>query len=625
MAVWGIDIGHTALKAVKLRSTKDGLEISEVARVPINSDEGEENRSESVREALKSFLSEHQVRNDRVFVARSDLNAFSRFIKLPQVDSKGVDKMITYEAQQQIPFPIDEVMWGYHKIERDYEPDEELEVGIFATKKELIQGFLLHLKECGLNPDGVTIAPLATYNYVRFNKELRSATVVLDIGAKHTDLIVMRGENFWIRNLRIAGGDITEALAESFKIPHAQAEKLKLDQSKNADKIARKIQHVLKDFAGEIHRSISFFKSQAEDLEIKRMLLVGDGAKLKNLSTFFQKELGFKVQRFKSFDRDKFFFLNEEDQDVVGRHIMAFSVAFGLALQGLGHGKTNLNLLPTEDQLVGELRRKLPLAIATAVVCWLAVGVSTARWSSVNRRLQGILKKSDSADKLDKADAGARQKQDISNYETRAQPYRDMLAGRVLPIKIMNRLGKILPRANAELVTLSPEERMDKSYTDQLDLVKNRRQAEKFDVKKLWLLKARINSVKGAKRVNADGSAAAPDTRQGYRTELVIARRCAKGKELEIFNLIQDDLKAKLLSEFSDGPFWIRKPDTDRADPAQGEMTFAEAANKVIYALDLQATSPELAGDEPFRCFVMSVRFDVGFEPPATAEPEDGN
>src|SRR5581483_4506658 len=132
-AVWGIDIGKAALKAVKLRATKEGLEIKAVEHIDYESGGDGDKRQEQVRQALLTLLSKHKVRADRVLVALPGIDALSRPIKLPPVDAKKIDMMVRMEAQQQIPFPLSEVNWDYQKIQRDYEPGEEIEVGIFAS------------------------------------------------------------------------------------------------------------------------------------------------------------------------------------------------------------------------------------------------------------------------------------------------------------------------------------------------------------------------------------------------------------------------------------------------------------------------------------------------------------
>src|SRR5579871_1443398 len=152
-AVWCIDIGKAALKAVKLRATKEGLEIKAVEHIDYEGNfQEEDKRAEQVREALGKFIAKHKPGGDRILVALPGLHPFSRFIKLPPVDQKKIGMMVRMEAQQQIPFPIADVNWDFQKIERNYEPGEEIEVGIFATQRERITGFLMELGQHGLEP-----------------------------------------------------------------------------------------------------------------------------------------------------------------------------------------------------------------------------------------------------------------------------------------------------------------------------------------------------------------------------------------------------------------------------------------------------------------------------------------
>src|SRR5256885_9844182 len=107
-AVWGIDIGKAALKAVKLRS-KQGLEILAVEHFEYEGSATEEDkRADQVREAVRKLTAKHKIGSDTVLVALPGLHAFSRFIKLPPVDAKKIGMMVRMEAQQQIPFPIAE-------------------------------------------------------------------------------------------------------------------------------------------------------------------------------------------------------------------------------------------------------------------------------------------------------------------------------------------------------------------------------------------------------------------------------------------------------------------------------------------------------------------------------------
>ena len=187
-SVWGVDIGKSSLKAVRMRRGKEELEVQALAYYEYEpAEDGTIPPGESSR-ALEQLIAAHPaIKKERALVALPGHASFSRFIKLPAFDPKKVDEMVRFEAQQQIPFPIAEVNWDFSLVNRDYEEDDDREVGLFAIKKDLVYGFIGDLQLSGLDPDVITIAPLAIYNFVRWDMELPDkATVVLDIGSDHT-------------------------------------------------------------------------------------------------------------------------------------------------------------------------------------------------------------------------------------------------------------------------------------------------------------------------------------------------------------------------------------------------------------------------------------------------------
>ena len=106
-AAWGLDIGKSALKAVKLQKAKDEVEIVSITHIEYGSSD---DHHAEVLAALRAFLDEHTVKGDQIVVALPGRTAFSRFIKLPPLEVKKLDEIVRYEAQQQIPFPINEVV-----------------------------------------------------------------------------------------------------------------------------------------------------------------------------------------------------------------------------------------------------------------------------------------------------------------------------------------------------------------------------------------------------------------------------------------------------------------------------------------------------------------------------------
>ncbi len=144
-AVWGLDLGRCSLKAIKLRPTSDDTveivahDIVEHAKILSQPDA---DRNELIASALEKFLSRNDVSKDFVVVGVPGQHTLARFTKLPPVAPKRIPDIVRYEADQQIPFDMDEVIWDFQTFQQEGSPD--LEVGIFAMKRELIREHLLH-------------------------------------------------------------------------------------------------------------------------------------------------------------------------------------------------------------------------------------------------------------------------------------------------------------------------------------------------------------------------------------------------------------------------------------------------------------------------------------------------
>ncbi|MCW8138784.1 MAG: type IV pilus assembly protein PilM [Planctomycetota bacterium] len=628
-AVWGIDIGKAALKAVKLRRTKEGLEIKAVEHIAYPAEDDEEQKSEHVNDALRQFLIKHKVGSDQVVVAIAGLHAFSRFIKLPPVDGTKLTQMVRMEAQQQIPFPIAEVNWDWVKIDREYAPGEEVEVGIFASRSELIDGFLRDLREVNAAPDVVTIAPLAVYNFVRYNREAEEgATIILDIGSEHTDLVIMDGERFWIRNLRIAGNDITKALAERFKVPFAEAEKLKRQASKSeqSKKIFSAMESVLKDLVGEVHRSVGFFKSQADDLEIKRMVLLGDGAKLKNATKYLSEQLGYDVERVQQLEQDKFIIDPEVDLDVLKNHLLGFGVSFGLAIQGVGLARCAIDLAPEDVKINSQLRTKAPFALAAAACAWGALVLGHMSVSSATDKVNKTVDSAKALTRFQEVQNQAQAVKDVSAVEAQAVPLTALGEGRTFMLELVSALNDVLPRENARLPDI-PADWLDRELPQQLQQFKGALERDKTHEKKIWLLEMNVSERTEEPAGGAGGfgepTPARGPVRKFFRVELLVAKALPQGKQdFAIRDEIRTEFVGPLVARLSGAPFFIR--DGERTPAAYGEASVGTLAR--LYQLH-PAAQQEPGRGQAFPCIAVPIKFEVGLAkaappPPPPAEGE---
>src|SRR6476660_5759899 len=214
-AVWALDIGQAALKALKLvpADTPDQVlaEAFDYVEYPKILSQPDADPEQLVREALETFLERNELKGCKVAIAVPGQSGLVKFIKLPPVEKKRIPDIVKFEAKQQIPFALDEVVWSYQQIGgEDEASDEEFtmaEVGLFAMKRDQINRAILPLTVAGIEVDIVQMSPIALYNYLTFDRlkggekgAEKGALVLLDIGADNTDLIISDGTRIWQRN-----------------------------------------------------------------------------------------------------------------------------------------------------------------------------------------------------------------------------------------------------------------------------------------------------------------------------------------------------------------------------------------------------------------------------------------
>lgn len=383
-AVWGLDISATSLKAIRLEN-QDGqpvitdAELFQFSSTSVTGDdeEGSGGNGEvppSIRDGFAQFQSRCNLKNDHIVCSIPGHTTFNRFIELPPVESERTSEIIQYEAQQNIPFPLEEVVWDYHEIEREYEPGEEREVVIFAIKKDIVNRTLGHLKSVGISVDTLQFSPIALYNYVEFDYSFDDTTAILDFGSNSCDLVVIEGYKYWVRNVPMSAKDITKSLMDELNLSFEKAEKLKkrAGTNKEARKQFQHFRPVYRELVQEIHRSIGFYKSMSRGAEIDRIVLTGGGAKSYKLADFIQQNMQKPTKVVRDFQRIPLG--ASADQEEFQKHAPMYAAAAGLALQDHGLTKNQINLLPDQVLRQKKYRKKRPYLIAAAIMLLAILG-----------------------------------------------------------------------------------------------------------------------------------------------------------------------------------------------------------------------------------------------------------
>src|SRR3954453_5598969 len=170
LGVWGIDIGQCALKALRVelvdgQVTATAFDYIEHPKILTQPDADPD---QLTREALEKFLSRNQLKGDIVAIAVPGQSGLARFVKLPPVQEKKINDIVRFEAKQQIPFPLEEVVWDFQKLGSGTVTGDfvETEIGLFAMKRDMVNRYLDHFNSVHTDVHLVQMAPLALCNYV---------------------------------------------------------------------------------------------------------------------------------------------------------------------------------------------------------------------------------------------------------------------------------------------------------------------------------------------------------------------------------------------------------------------------------------------------------------------------
>jgi type IV pilus assembly protein PilM len=322
---------------------------------------------ELVRAALQDFVSRHDLAGDRVAVSAPGQAGLAKFIKLPPIEAKKIPDIVRYEANQQIPFPLDQVVWDWQRLAGGIEESGfvmDAEVALFAMKREQVNKALAPLTNAGIAVDVLQLQPIALANMAMFDQLPPPAEidpdapppslVIVAIGVDSSDIVVTNGLRVWQRSMPIGGSSFTKSLVKEMKFTFDKAEQEKRNAVRAADPRAvfKAMRPVFTEFAAELQRSLNYFTGTDKTAKIGKVLLLGNAAKLRGLSDFVAKQLQLDVQRLETYAA-----LGGPAVAASGfrENRLAFATAYGLALQGAGGAGLATNLLPKEivrDRLI---------------------------------------------------------------------------------------------------------------------------------------------------------------------------------------------------------------------------------------------------------------------------------
>src|SRR3989449_2124940 len=400
-----VDFGAGSLKLAEFEVNEaGGLRLKQYGLKSLGAEGAQEaTREATILKALQESLAQKAAKAKNVNVCAPGFHVFSKFVKLPPVDPGKVTQIIQYEAQQNVPFPLEEVVWDYQILGST--PGGELEVLLVAIKADIVEGLFRVTETASLHLQLADVSPAALCNAFRYNYgDLEDCTMLLDIGAKTSNLLFFEKGKVFSRSINLGANSITQDFANESKLKFDAAEKIKIDEGfvslggayeepENPHQAA--ISKIARQFMTRLHiqvnQTLQFYRGQQGGSAPQRLFLSGGASIMPYTAQFFAEKLNVPVEYFNPFRSvqiDPSVSLEE-----LARVAHSLGEVIGLGLRNLAHCPVELNLMPRSSLKRQQFNEKKPYLIA-AIFCLILI-VFTYGWfySKVAARKDEELKK----------------------------------------------------------------------------------------------------------------------------------------------------------------------------------------------------------------------------------------
>jgi type IV pilus assembly protein PilM len=374
-----VDFGAGSLKIAEFEINEaGGLRLDNFAIKPLGLEGAQEaTREKLILAKLQEAIAEKSLKANSVNVCAPGFHVFSKFVKLPPVDSGKVDQIIQYEAQQNVPFPLAEVVWDYQIL--GSAASGELEVLLVAIKSDIVEGLFRVASEAKLSLQLCDASPAALCNAFRYNYgDLDDCTMLLDIGAKTSNLLFFEKGKVFSRSINLGANAITQDFANEAKLKFDDAEKIKIaegfvslggayEEPENPHQAA--ISKIARQFMTKLHiqvnQTLQFYRGQQGGAAPQRLFLSGGASIMPYTAQFFAEKLNVPVEYFNPFRNVQI--APEVNLEDLSRVAHSLGEVVGLGLRNLATCPVEMNLMPDSTLRWQSFNQKKPFLIATVV------------------------------------------------------------------------------------------------------------------------------------------------------------------------------------------------------------------------------------------------------------------
>jgi len=336
-------MGSSHFKVVQMKDTKRGYELELFDLLPIAPEiivDGAIIDSLRLVDALKELIKKSRVKTKNAVVGISGhASVIIKRISLPEMSEEDLAESIKFEAEQYIPFDIEEVNLDFQILGPREEPGQ-MDVILVAVKKDIINEYITVVKEAGLNPLIVDVDAFALENMYEINYEIEPDRniALVNIGASTINMNILKGgTSVFTRDSSLGSNLHTEALQKEFSVTYENAERLK--KGEHVEGVAPEdvfpvIAAASEDIISEIGRSLDYYKSTTLHEDINEVILSGGGALIKEFPRTLSEKIGVEskvAEPFRNVSIPKKF-----DMSYIREMAPMAAIAVGLALRRIG-------------------------------------------------------------------------------------------------------------------------------------------------------------------------------------------------------------------------------------------------------------------------------------------------
>ena len=341
----GLDLGSSSVKLVQLKELGrgSGYRLINMGLAPLSPEaivDGAVMDSGLVVDVIQNIFRENKVKGSDVALSLSGHSVIIKRVSLPTMNEEELAESIQWEAEQYIPFDIQDVNIDY-QILQSAGSDGNMDVLLVAVKKSKINDYTSVLHQAGKSPMVVDVDVFALQNAYEINyaPEPDQTIALVNIGASVTNIAILKGANsvFW-RDISIGGNQFTDAIQKELNLSFEQADALKRGEEaagENAGKLEQILRQVSQDLGGEVQKTLDFYKATSAGEMAGKIILSGGSARVPGIQEMLAERFGVPVEMFNPFQAievsDKQF-PAERLQDLAP----AMAVAVGLALRKAG-------------------------------------------------------------------------------------------------------------------------------------------------------------------------------------------------------------------------------------------------------------------------------------------------